>query len=253
MGAGESGKYKRSTVGLALMYLHSGETLITSLDGRHIGEVKLRIHAVGIHIHGHRYQIHITGSLTVSKQGTFYPVCACQYAQLCVSHAAASVVVRMDGKHHVVTIFDVLADVLDLAGKYVRHGGLHRCRNIHDDLPVRSGLPYVQHGVAHIKGIVHLCAVEGLRAVLEGDVAFLALGQLLQKLGAIHSDLHDLFPGLLKYLLPLCHGCRIVQMYHHVGCSLDGLEGLADDVLSCLGQHLDRHILGDHIILDQCS
>ena len=35
------------------------------------------------------------------------------------------------------------------------------------------------------------------------------------------------------------------------GCALTGVKGLADDVLTALGQHLHRHILWDHIIIDE--
>ena len=33
--------------------------------------------------------------------------------------------------------------------------------------------------------------------------------------------------------------------------TLQGLEGLADDMLPGLGQHLNRHIIGDQILLNQ--
>ena len=36
-----------------------------------------------------------------------------------------------------------------------------------------------------------------------------------------------------------------------VGRALAGVEGLADDVLPALGQHLHGHVFGNHVVLDQ--
>ena len=38
-----------------------------------------------------------------------------------------------------------------------------------------------------------------------------------------------------------------------VGCALAGVESLADDVLTALSQHLDSHIIGNHIVIDEGS
>ena len=38
-----------------------------------------------------------------------------------------------------------------------------------------------------------------------------------------------------------------------MGCTLDRLEGLADNMLSRLRQYLNGHILRDHVALDQCT
>ena len=38
-----------------------------------------------------------------------------------------------------------------------------------------------------------------------------------------------------------------------MGCTLDCLEGLTDDMLSRLRQYLNGHILRDHVALDQST
>ena len=40
-------------------------------------------------------------------------------------------------------------------------------------------------------------------------------------------------------------------MNYGLGASLYRIEGLADDMLSCLGKYLDGDIIGDHILLDK--
>ena len=44
----------------------------------HIREINLRIHTLGVHIHTQCHNIHITGTLTVSKQSSFYTVSSSQ-------------------------------------------------------------------------------------------------------------------------------------------------------------------------------
>ena len=38
----------------------------------------LRVHTLGIHIHTKRYNIHITGTFSVTKQSSFDSVCTCK-------------------------------------------------------------------------------------------------------------------------------------------------------------------------------
>jgi len=40
-------------------------------------------------------------------------------------------------------------------------------------------------------------------------------------------------------------------MYYSMRCTFDCLEGLTDDMLSCLCQHLNGHIVRYHIAVDQ--
>ena len=130
--------------------------------------------------------------------------------------------------------------------------GMATC-TVDDGLLLRGRLPYVQHCVADLQCIVHFRLRKALRAVLEGKVSLGLLSHLLQKCGAVHRQLLDGFLVLLEHLLTLLHGGGVVQMYHCVGRTLHRIEGLADDVLSGLGQHLDGHILRDHLSLDQCA
>ena len=133
----------------------------------------------------------------------------------------------------------------------MRHGILHGGGNVDDGFLLRRGFPHVQNRVAHVYRIVYFCSRETLRAVLEGKVAVRFICQLQKKLRAVDRDLLDLFFILPEYLLSLRHGCRIIKMDHRVRRSLDRLKGPLDDVLSGLRQHLYRHIIRDHVLLDQ--
>ena len=133
----------------------------------------------------------------------------------------------------------------------MRHAHFHGDGQVDDHGAVRGGLHDVQHGIAHIHGVVHLGAGEALGAVLEQEVALVLLTELLDQLCAVGGDLLDLFLALVEHLLALGHRGGIVEVDHRPGSALDGLKGLADDVVTALGQHLYGDILGDHVLFDQ--
>ena len=78
----ESSKYKRSAVRATHIDRHTCIFLICLTDCRHISKIQFRIHTLRIHIHRQSNNIHITCSLTVSKQCSLYPVCSCQNTHL---------------------------------------------------------------------------------------------------------------------------------------------------------------------------
>ena len=59
---------------------------------RHIGEVKLRIDALHVHVHADRDNIHVSGSLAVSEQRSLDTVCSGKDTHLCIGNAAAAVI-----------------------------------------------------------------------------------------------------------------------------------------------------------------
>ena len=206
---------------------------------------------MGVHVHSHSHHIHVAGALSVSKQGSLDPLGPRQDPKLRCGHAAAPVIVGMETENHIVPVFQMFVHIFQLAGEHMGHGVLHRGGDIDDGLIILRGLPHIQHRVAHIHRIVYFRSRKTLRAVLEGKVAVRLGSQLQKKLRPVHCDLLDLFLALLKHLLSLSHGSGIVEMHHRVGCSLHCLEGPLDNVLPGLGQNLDRHVIGDHVLLDQ--
>ena len=251
MAAGEGGKHQLTGVGAALVDGHPGHTLIGGADAGHIRKVQLGIHAMAVHIHGQGDGIHIAGALTVAEQAALHTLGTGQHGQLGAGHAGAPVVVGVGGDDDAVTVLQVLVAVLDLVGIHMGHAHFHGDRQVDDHRAVRGGLHNVQHGVAHIHGVVHFGAGEALRAVLEQEVALVLLAELLDQLGAVGGDLLDLFLALVEHLLTLGHRGGVVKMDHRPGGTLDGLEGAADDVIAALGQHLHGDVLRDHVLLDQ--
>ena len=167
MGTGEGCKYERSAVRASRVDAHTGEGFKCMAEFRHIGEVKLRIDALHVHVHADRDNIHVSGSLAVSEQRSLDTVCSGKDTHLCIGNAAAAVIVRMKGKNDIIAVFQVFAHVFHLACINVRHGKLHGARQVDDGFAVCSRLPYVENGVAHLKRIFRLGSGKALRAVLE--------------------------------------------------------------------------------------
>ena len=99
---------------------------------------------------------------------------------------------RMQGQNHVLPVFHILVHVFDLARVDVRHGHFHRCREVDDRLPVRSGLPYIQYGVADLQCVFRLGSGEAFGGILKPIGCAVLVCQTLQKLGTVRCDLLDL-------------------------------------------------------------
>ena len=67
MRTGKCREYQITSIRLTVIYLHSGQTLIHFADMWHIGKIELRINSIGIHVHCDCDDIHVTGTLSVSK------------------------------------------------------------------------------------------------------------------------------------------------------------------------------------------
>ena len=104
---------------------------------------------------------------------------------------------------------------------------------------------------ADIQGKIDLGAGKALGGILELEVALGLSRQIPQHDGAVHSDLDDLFLGFAEDLLTLGHRGGVVQVDNGSLTALQGREGLADNVLSCLGEHLDGDVVRDQVLFDQ--
>ena len=91
----------------------------------HVGQVKLRVDALGEPVEAQRDQVDVAGTLAVAQQAAFHAVGAGQHGQLGGGHAHAFVVVRVEGEHHGVTVVEVGGDVLHFVGEHVRRGHFH--------------------------------------------------------------------------------------------------------------------------------
>ena len=179
MGAGEGREHQVSRIGHPLVDFHAREPLIGLPHLHDMGEVQAAVHAVAHHVHRHGDDVHVSRALSVAEQRPLHPVRPGQDAELRVADAAAPVIVGMDAQNYVLPVFQMLVHIFYLAGKDMGHGHLHRAGQIDYGLVVSVRLPYVQHRVADLQGVLRLGLGEALRAVLEGKAAVRLLRHLL--------------------------------------------------------------------------
>ena len=74
MGTGKCSKHKISGIRSTLINSHSGKTLIFFTDCCDIGKIKFRIYTMTYHVHCKCHDIHVSGTLSISKQSTFHTV-----------------------------------------------------------------------------------------------------------------------------------------------------------------------------------
>ena len=149
MRTGKSGENQSATVRTSLINLHSRKLLILLTNMGHMGKVQIWLHTLGVHIKSQRHNVHISGTLSVSKQRTFNTVCACQKSHFRISHSATSVIVWMKGNHYVLPVFQILTHVFYLACINMGHRMLYRNRQVNNCLSVTGRLPDIQHCITY--------------------------------------------------------------------------------------------------------
>ena len=135
----------------------------------------------------------------------------------------------------------------------MRHCCFYSSRNVDDRLILCRWLPYIKYRITYFHCIIHFCAVETFRTVLEREIPLCLVCQFFQQFCAIDCKLFDLLFALFKYLFALCHRSRIVKVNDCMRRTLDRLKCFLNNMFSRLCQNLYGHIIRDHITLDQCS
>ena len=151
MGSGEGCKYKRAAVRASRIEIHTGIFLILVDDIEHVIEVQLRINALAVHIQGKGDNVNVSGTLTVSEDRSFDPVRPGQDSHLRVGNAGSTVIVRMQGQHHIVPVLQIVRHILNLVRIDMRHGKLYGRRQVDDRLPVRFRLPHIKNRIADLQ------------------------------------------------------------------------------------------------------
>ena len=254
--AGEGGEHQLTGVGLPVAHGHLGAALVHVLDLVDVGEVQLRVNALGPHVHGQGDHIHVAGALAVAEEGGLHPLGTSKQSHLGGGYAAAAVIVGVQGDNSAVPGGEFSAEVLQHVGKLVGHAVLHGGGQVQDDLVLRGGVEVLQHGLADVYGIVHLRAHKGLGGVLKAQVHALlnhGLGHLVDEVGRVGSDLGDALHVHVEDHLALEGGGGVIEVENDVLGALDGLKGLFDEVLPGLDQHLDGHVIGDMAALDELT
>ena len=118
--------------------------------------------------------------------------------------------------------------------------------------PVGVRLDDVADGGADLDGVVDLGAGEALGAVLVAHVGAHQRGlELLAELGGVGGDLRDAVLVEAEHDPSLEHRGRVVEVHDGVVGALQALVGALDQLRAALGEHLDRDVVGDEVLLDQ--
>ena len=156
----------------------------------------------------------------------------------------------MDRQDDVVTVFQVLRDIGDLGGKDVRHGHLHRRRQVDDGLAVCRRLPNVEDGVADVEGIFRFGTGKAFRRIFEAVVGTGFFRQFFQQGRPFNGNLLNLFLRFVEDLLALGKGRRVVDVDDGMLNAFQGFKSPANDVFPGLGQDLDGDVVGNQIVID---
>ena len=254
MRTGERREHQVTAVRVTLRDAQLVAVLHGFADASDVGEINLRVHALGEHVQAQGDQVHVAGALTVAEEAALDAVRAGHVAELCCRDAFATVIVRVQGQDDGVTLLQVAVHPLDGVGVDIRRDHFHRGRQVDDHRVLRSGLHDVHHCVANLSGEVQLRAGEGFRRVLPAPVGVrVVLRNVLDQLSGIGGQLLDGGAVLAEHHFTLQLRGGVVEVNDHAWCAGACLEGAADQVLACLDENLDGHILRDHVLFDDLA
>jgi hypothetical protein len=250
---GEGGVDQVARVRVALVHRELVAVLDGPLDLVDVREVDHRVDALGEQVEPQRHQIDVSGALAVAEQAALDSVRAGQQPQLGGGHAGAPVVVRVQAEHQAVPPGQVPVHPLDRVGVDVRHRHLDGGGQVDDQLPVRGRVDHLDDLGADLQRVLQLRAGVRLGRVLVVDVGVrgVDLRVLLAEPRALGGDVRDAVAVQPEDHPPLERGGRVVEVHDGAPRAAQRLEGAVDQVLPALGQHLDRDVLGDQVLLDQ--
>ncbi len=255
MGAGEGREHQGPGIGVAGVYFQLGAALAHVPDVVHAAEIQLRVHALGIQVHGQVHDIAVAGALPVAEQSALHPLGPGHNPQLSGGSGSAPVVVGVQADNGAVPVLHVPAAVLDLVSIGVGGGHLHSVGQVDDDLVVRGGAQLLQYLVANQHRVLHLRSGEALRGVLIADIGVTVLGNLLSELAdelcPLHSNVDDPLHVGVEHHPALEGRGGVVEVDNHVLGPVNGLKSLANQMLSGLDQYLDGDVLWDKVLVNQ--
>jgi len=234
--AGERGMHKVADIGVARVYWQLVAFLHHLAHGVDVGEVQLRVNALGVHVQRHGDQVDVAGALAIAEQAAFDAIGAGHQAQLGGGHAGAAIVVGVQADQHAVATVDVAAEPLDLVGVDIGCGGFHRGRQVEDQLLLGGRLEHLDHGVAYLDREFRLGGAEDLRRVLETPGGFRILcGQALDDLCCVDRDVHHAGLVLVEDDAAEARRGGVVVVDDGLLGALQRLEGAGDQVFARLG------------------
>ena len=228
--------------------MHSSTIARVLVDLR---QVERWIDALRQEVQRDRDEIDVAGALTVAEQRPLDALGAGHQPELGRRHRGAAVVVRVHREDRGVPEREVATEPLDPVGVDVRRELLDRGRQVHDHLPRRRRPPLRGHPLADLEGVVELRVVEALRRVLEHDLGRGFPGEALAECRSTHREVGDAFAIHPEHDTSLRHRGRVVEVHDRPSRAVDRLEAALDQLGSRLGEHRDRHVVGDQLLVDE--
>ena len=177
MGARESGEYQFSCVGMARVDGHSSEFHVGFCYGANVWKIKSGIHALGKHVQGYGYNVQVSGTLAVTKQGAFHTVGSSLKGQLAAGNTFSSVVMIVKAHNDGVSVGNVGTKIFNLVCMLVAGGAFHRGGQVHDHLVFRSGAPFLFHCLTNLHGKLNFRVGKAFWGILESDVGSFSQGK----------------------------------------------------------------------------
>ena len=164
------------------------------------------------------------------------------------------VVVGVQADDDTIAFRELPAEPLDLIRVDVGCCHLHRGWQVDDDRLRRGRAPFVGDGRTDIHREVELRAREALGRVLEVNVG---IGQvtdaLLHHRRALHGEVDDPASIHVEDYPPLQFGGGVVEVEDRTRCAVEGFDGPLDQLRPGLAEHLDRHAVGNHAVVDDAA
>ena len=163
---GERRVHEVPDVGVARVDGQAVAVLGDAAQGIDVGDVELRVDAVGEQVHRQRDDVDVAGSLAVAEQGPLDTVGAGHHAELGGGHRTPTIVVRVQRQHDLLAPADRAEEPLDDVAVDVGGVALDRRRQVEDDRPLVLRLDDVHHPFADLDGEVGFRQREALGRVL---------------------------------------------------------------------------------------
>ena len=257
MGTGERGESQLSCIRLTGRDLHLSAFFVHFAHRQNIVEVQSRVHALGIHIQGHRYNIQITGTVPVAEKAAFDPLCPGQKAQFGAGHAGAPVVMGMEADDGRFPVGQMLDEIFDLVRIGVGGAHFHRSRQVENDGIFFGSTQCFHNLVADPDSKILLRSRIAFRGIFVTDVHAAAgdffLRQLPDQFGPLYGYIHNAVHILLEYDFPLQGGGGIIKMDDDVFRALHCFKSFMDQLRPCLYQHLQDHVVRHQVLLDKSA
>src|SRR5712691_6587063 len=219
-----------------------------------VRDVEARLDALAEQIHGQGDYVDVARPLAIAEERALDAVRTGHHPELGGRHCAAPIVMRVQAQDDLLAILDVTVEPLDDIAIDVRRVHLDRGRQIKDELALDGRLDGVHDRFANLQREVGLGAGEAFGRILVTDLSARYLRfQVAAPACGVGRDLDDAGFAQTKDDASLELRRRVVEVNDGARRAAQTLERPLDELAAALGEHLDRHVVGDEILLDELA